>query len=99
MILVVEEVGDDVWFGVYFEGKDMLREGARLTLRFLAWALEWWIVIYWENLIEKQISGRVEMRASALNLLSFSVYEVPTGYVKWVVVCVSIILGEKLGWS
>lgn len=39
------------------------------------------------------------MRALALNLLSFSVCEVPTGYMKWVVVCVSIILGGKLGWS
>lgn len=39
------------------------------------------------------------MRASALNLLRFSVCEVPTGYMKWLVVCVSIILEENLGWS
>lgn len=41
----------------------------------------------WKKPREKQIWGRVEIRASALNLLSFRVCEIPSGHMKWVVVC------------
>ena len=49
-----------------------------------------------EKVREKQISGRVEIRASALNLLSFRVCETPSGYTKWVVVCVRLAGNREL---